>query len=57
LQIQESPLVLAIHDRGIQWTLAGVLSGSKRMQDVLTAWVKTPVAPRTPTPAAPVAER
>jgi hypothetical protein len=52
LQIQESPMVLAIHDRGIQWTLSGVLSGSKRMQDVLTAWVKNPAAPRTPSAAA-----
>lgn len=57
LQIQESPMVLAIHDRGIQWTLGGVLSGSKRMQDVLTAWVKTPAAPRPASPAAPAAER
>ena len=57
LQLQESPVVLAIHDRGIQWTLAGVLSGSKRMQDVLTAWVKNPPAPRPATPAAPAAER
>lgn len=57
LHLQESPVVLAVNDRGIQWTLAGVLSGSKRMQDVLTAWVKNPVTPRTPTPIPPGAER
>lgn len=42
LQIQESPLILAVHNRGIQWTLSGVLSGSKRMQTVLTSWVVPP---------------
>lgn len=40
LQIQEAPVVVAVADRGIQWTLAGVLSGSKRLQDVLTAWAR-----------------
>jgi hypothetical protein len=44
LPIQESPLVLAMNNRGIQWTLSGVLSGSKKMQTVLTSWVATPSA-------------
>jgi hypothetical protein len=42
LQIQEAPVVLALNDRGIKWTLAGVLSGSKRLQGALTGWVQTP---------------
>jgi hypothetical protein len=42
LQIQESPVVLAMNDRAIQWTLAGVLSGSQRLRDVLTGWVSVP---------------
>jgi hypothetical protein len=28
-------------NRGIQWTLLGVLSGSKKMQTVLITWVAT----------------
>ncbi len=44
LQIQESPLVLAMNHRGIQWTLSGVLSGSKKMQTVLTSCVATPAS-------------
>jgi hypothetical protein len=42
LRIQEAPLVLAMNDRAIQWTLAGVLSGSQRLRDVLTGWVTAP---------------
>jgi hypothetical protein len=42
LSIQEAPLVLAMNDRAIQWTLAGVLSGSQRLRDVLTGWVSAP---------------
>ena len=42
LQIQEAPVVLAMNDRSIQWTLAGVLSGSQRLRDVLTGWVSIP---------------
>jgi hypothetical protein len=42
LQINEAPVVLAMNDRAIQWTLAGVLSGSQRLRDVLTGWVAFP---------------
>lgn len=41
LELREMPMILAMRQRGIKWTLAGVLSGSKRLQDVLTGWVGT----------------
>jgi hypothetical protein len=42
LHIEEAPVVLALSDRGIRWTLAGVLTGSKRMESALTGWVQAP---------------
>ena len=42
LRIEETPLVLAMNDRSIQWTLAGVLAGTPQLRDVLTAWVTVP---------------
>lgn len=38
LAIQEIPTVLGMNQRGIQWTLAGVIAQSQRMQQVLTGW-------------------
>lgn len=57
LQIQESPLILAVNNRGIQWTLSGVLSGSQRMQTVLTTWVTTPTVTARPADAGAPAPR
>lgn len=42
MRIDASPVVLAMNDRAVQWTLAGVLSGSTRLRDVLTGWVMAP---------------
>jgi hypothetical protein len=42
LRIEETPLVLAMNDRSIQWTLAGALSATQRLRDVLTGWVTVP---------------
>jgi hypothetical protein len=41
LQSEESPLVLAMNDRSIRWTLADVVSGTG-LRDVLTGWVTVP---------------
>ena len=42
LHIEETPLVLAMNDRSIQWTVGGSLSGTKGLRDVLTGWVVVP---------------
>jgi len=42
LHIAAMPLVLAMNDRSIQWTLEGVLSGTQQLRDVLTGWVTVP---------------
>ena len=42
LHIGEMPIVLAMNDRSIQWTLAGGLSHTQRLRDVLTGWVTVP---------------
>jgi hypothetical protein len=41
LQLDETPLVLAMNDRTIQWTLSGG-PGTKQLRDVLTGWVIVP---------------
>ena len=42
LHIEGTPLVLAMNDRSIQWTLAGVVWETQRLRDVLTGWVTVP---------------